>query len=146
MVREDDMEMAKRILNENELSLVIVNKSNIIFKSQESGIRSLIQAIETSGETLLRASVADKIVGKAAALLMLYAGMDNVHANLVSEPAEQLLSGRKKNLSYLKMVTNILNRDRSDICPMEKMSLKMQSPEEAFMAFSELLKRTKLSR
>ncbi|MFQ6053863.1 MAG: DUF1893 domain-containing protein, partial [Candidatus Bathyarchaeia archaeon] len=70
-------------------SLLIYKGGEVIFYSADGGMRPLLEAIETLGRDKLRGTVvADKIVGKAAALLTVYMGAAEVHAALISAGAK----------------------------------------------------------
>ena len=73
-----DLELAKLNLIEKDLSLVIVKKGKVIFETKKPGISGFLQAIEKLDKSLVASSVADKIVGVAAAMLCVYAGMSSV--------------------------------------------------------------------
>ena len=127
-----DLEKAKRVLRDKNQSLVIVKDGRTIFHSDSSGIDSLLQAIEKLGEQLFGASVADKVVGKAAALLLAYSRVARVYAATLSRRG---LSTLKKNgipVEYDLLVPEILDKERRNICPFEKFVSKIESPTHAF--------------
>lgn len=132
-VQEKDLDLAKLKLIEEDLSLVIVNQGKVIFKTQKQGIAGFLEAIEKLDKKLVAASVADKIVGVAAAMLSVYAGVASVFALTISEKGRKLL--RDSNIVYRfeKMVPNILNRNKKDVCPFEKLAMMSGDPEEAYV-------------
>ena len=67
-----DLELAKQKLTKNNLSLVIVKNGQTVFETKKQGVSGFLQAIETLDQNLAGASVADKIVGVAAAMLCVY--------------------------------------------------------------------------
>jgi len=116
-----------------EYDLVILRDNYIIYKSKEPGIAPLVKAIEQLGNEILRDTVvADRIVGKAAALLIAFFKAKHVFAFTMSKPAISVL--RKYNISfeYLELVDVILNREKTDMCPFEKMTLEIDDPKEAY--------------
>lgn len=68
------------------------------------------------------AIVYDKVVGRAAALLLVYGGVKKILANVISRNALVLLQRGGARIEYKKIVKNILNRAGDDLCPMEKLS------------------------
>ena len=82
---------------------------------------------------MVAASAADKIVGVAAAMLCVYAGVDSVFALTISEEGIRVLEDN--NISYLfkKKVWNILNRSKTDVCPFEKLAMDSGSSDEAYV-------------
>ncbi|MGV8123633.1 MAG: DUF1893 domain-containing protein [Candidatus Xenobiia bacterium LiM19] len=131
-----DYELAVKLLKWENLSLVIVKDGEYLYRGRGMGLRELLDAIRSNGENLKGASCADKIVGKAAALLMVYAGITHVHGEVMSNAAEELLISQGIKHTAVLKVPHIRNRAGNDMCPMEKRSITIESPEEAFRVFS----------
>jgi hypothetical protein len=137
-VENQDLEFAKLKLIEEDLSLVIVKKGKVIFETKKQGISGFLQAIEKLDKNLVAASAADKIVGVAAAMLCVYAGVVSVFALTISEEGIRVLEDN--NITYLfeKKVSNILNRDKNDVCPFEKLAMDSGSSDEAYVKLKSL--------
>jgi len=129
-----DLEKAKRILKEKNQSLVIVKNGRTIFSSDSSGIYSLLQAIEKLGEQLSEASAADKVVGKAAALLLAYSRVVGVYAATLSRKGLKTLSRHGIPVEYDLLVPEILDKEGKDRCPFEKLTSGIESPDHAYEA------------
>ncbi len=126
------MDIAKRRLYENGSTLVIVKGGKLLYESSNHGIRSLVEAIEKHQEDLQAASMADSLVGRAAALLSLYAGVTAIYAATLSEKAREVLIGNGVELEFVRVVSRILNRKGDDFCPFEKAVLDVTDPARAF--------------
>ncbi len=74
--------------------------------------------------------VADKVVGKGAAALLVVGGARRVHAQLISEPALQMLNDARIRVSCDKRVPAIRNRDNSGPCPVEALCAPCRTAEE----------------
>lgn len=83
-----------------------------------------------SGDVLRGAAVADKVVGKGAAALLVVGGATAVYAQLISEPAYRLLTKNGVGVRYALKVPNIMNRDRSGYCPLETACRDAASAED----------------
>lgn len=129
-----------QILKESQCSLV-VSKDGAMETYVGGGVKPLLQLFDSSPQTLKGADVADKVVGKAAASIMVVSGVKSVYTPLISEPARQLLSAYNIPVSYEHMVPNILNRQQSDLCPMEQATKFAATPTEAVAAIREAIKR-----
>jgi hypothetical protein len=128
----EDLEKAKRILKDRNLSLVIVKDGVTIFSSDSPGIDGLLEAVEKLGERLSGASVADKIVGKAAALLLAYSNVVGVYASTLSRRGLATLSRNGIPVEYDLLVPEILDKEKRDLCPFEKFVSSIESPSHAF--------------
>jgi hypothetical protein len=134
-----DLEIAKEYLTSESKTLVLAKDGGIIASSSGRGIADLVGFVETLRDELAGASMADKVVGKAVALLVRYAGIVAVHAGMMSESAKKALEGTEISYCYAKLVPRILNRAGDDLCPMEKLSLAYDDPTEGVMALKALV-------
>lgn len=96
------------------------------------GILPLMQWL-AGGDFLRDAVVADKVIGKAAAFLLVLGGVREVYAGVISIPAADVLQNAGIPYTYEKKVQNIENRRHDGICPMESAVLKTEDPKEAFL-------------
>lgn len=135
----NDLEIAKKELKEG-WSLVFVKDGKIIFKEKSKGVMGLVVAIDKFGSQLNNSSVADTIVGKAAACLFVISGVSSVFAGKISRNATDLLKEKNIHFEYEKFVEKILNKSETDLCPFEKISLKYQTPEEVYKEIKSFLK------
>ena len=109
-----------------------------VFKSKESGIRPLLQVIHSEMD-VKGCYAADKIVGKAAALLYAYMGVSEVYAEVLGKEGRAVLESRGIRVSYRTLTDRIINRRGDDICPMEKTVKDISDPGEALCALEEKL-------
>ncbi len=127
-----DLEIAKQTLKTKSLSLVIVKDGRPIFESRSSGIIGLLQAVEAHKEELKDSSVADRVAGRAAALLLAYSHVKEVYAVTVSNEGLRVFQENQMCIEYDAIVPKILDRTGKDICPFEKLSLSIVSPQESY--------------
>ncbi len=139
-----DLELAKEILRGKNLSLVIVKRGTPLFESHSSGISGLLQAIDSMGNILSGASVADRVVGKAAALLLTCSRTKEVYAATLSNEGLKVLKENGIPVEHDNLVPKILDKEGKNICPFEKFSLTIKTPNEAYIklkAFAENIKK-----
>lgn len=117
-----NIELAKNTLQEENQSIVIVKNQEIVYKSKDSGIKPLLHAYQNNLSELESVSVADKVIGKAAALMLIDGKIHDLYAELISEAALEVLRDTDIKVTYGLKVENILNRDQTDLCPMEKLA------------------------
>jgi len=119
------------------LSILIIKNEKILFQSKEEMLKPLVKAIRETD--MNDATVYDKIVGRAAALLFIYAKVREVFAVTVSKPALSLLKENQVPISQLIITENIMNHAGSDTCPMDKLSAG-KTPEEFYKILLEKIK------
>jgi hypothetical protein len=123
MNQSNDLELAKRTLLADDYALVIAKNGELLFTSREAGIRPIYQAVRELGESLRGASVADKVIGKAAALFCKLVRVRSVYALLISEIAIETLQAAGIELEFGRSCPHILNRSRDGMCPIETLAL-----------------------
>lgn len=101
-----------------------------VLTSRSSGIIPLLERIEAK-EDIRGMAAADKIVGKAAAMLLLLGGVQSVYGEVMSEGAKALLEQAGVQVRYGTLTAAICNRTGTGICPMEQAVLPLQNPAEA---------------
>jgi len=102
-----------------------------IFRSKKSGVRGLLDFVKKYGKKYEGVIIFDRIVGQAVALLAAYLKAKAVYGALGSELAIKALKKFKIEFYFQKTVSNILNKDQTDLCPFEKLSLD-KTPEEFY--------------
>lgn len=125
----NDLELAKDLLKD-ELTIVLA-KDTVIYKDNKRGIKPMLDLINNEID-LTGFSVADKVVGKGAAVLFIYSKVKEIYTKVISAPALEILIKYNIKVSYDKLVENIINRKGDDICPMEKAVLNINDIDLAF--------------
>lgn len=127
-----DLEIAEERLNEKQLTLVVVKEGEVIFETCSHGILGFLEAMEKCKNALHGACIADKIVGKAIALLCAYVKVKAVYAVVLSKKAKEVLELNKIRHKWKSLVENILAIGKRDLCPLEKAVAQINNPEEAY--------------
>ena len=105
------------------------------------GVQDLHQLLRTSPDTLRGAMIADKVVGKGAAVLMTAGGVRWVYADVISQSALEFLLTHNIETEYGRVVPNIINRAGTDICPVEKLCMQCDNIEDALTLIDEFIER-----
>jgi len=132
MVKMDDLKAAKQILKDKKLNLVFVKNSQPIFETSKEGLSGFLKAIEKLNNNLSDASVADKIIGRAAALLCAYSNVKAAYAITLSKSGLNILNTYKIPCEFEILTSTILNLKKTNICPFEKLVEKISNPKEAY--------------
>lgn len=127
----------KKILDEGQHSLVIWNGTVRTFDGR--GISDLYKLRKDGAEFLKGVSVADKIVGKAAASLMMLGGIKELYADTISELALDLLKLSEINVTFGKKVPHVINRTKTGWCPMETACRDCRTAEECLVEIDKFM-------
>ncbi len=114
----DQRRQTIRRLHAEGCSCVIFNRNEErVFR--ERGVLDLYRLLVGEPEFLAGAFVADKVVGKAAAALMILGGVGELYADVASRPALDLLRSAGIPVRCTLEVPRIVNRAKSGWCPLE---------------------------
>jgi formylmethanofuran dehydrogenase subunit E len=136
----NDLDIAKTTLIKEKLTLVVAKNETIIYKTNTRGVTGFLQAIERFGNDLTHASVADKVVGKASALLCLHAKIRALYARTLSKKAKESLEKTEISIEFDKLIDNILSPDKKNICPFEKAVADISDPNLAYTKLNSMCK------
>ena len=132
-----DLQKAKALLKEKELTCVLY-KDETVYESSRRGVAPLMEHWE-KGTDLRGFSAADKVVGKATALLYCLLGVKAVYANVISDPALDVLLRAGIQVQYALLVDAIQNRTGDGFCPMETATRDINDPVLAPAAIQKAL-------
>lgn len=97
---------------------------------RERGVADLFRLLHEEPQLMRCAFIADKVVGKGAAALMVLGGVEGLFADVVSRPALELLAGAGIAVEYTVVVPNIVNRAGTGTCPVEQLCAGAASAAE----------------
>ena len=107
-----------------------------VFVSEDRGVAPLMKLLKEDKSQLIDSIVVDKVIGKAAALLMVFAGVKEVFTPTISSPAVEVFKNHDIKITFDSEVDRIINRKGDGLCPMETLCLDIDNPEEAFFKIS----------
>lgn len=136
-----NLEKAKMLLNETGNTCVLCGEE-VILTDKRRGVRPLLDLIEGHVD-VTGFSVADKVVGKAAAYLYCLLQIKCLYARVISEPALAVLQQAGIQVEYDQLVSAIQNRTKDGFCPMESAVWNIHSAEEALPAILDTLAQLK---
>ncbi len=127
-----DLENAKLLLYEGGFTSVIC-RGDTIYKSTARGVAPILSLID-DGKLLSGFSAADKVIGRAAAMLLYHAGVRNIYGAVMSRPAADFLEKNGVDYSLGELCDRITNRSGDGYCPMELAVMDISEPEMALAA------------
>ena len=122
--------IARSLLDSSNANFAYSGENGTIV-SDLNGIKRLMK-LAAEKHDLSKGFTADRIVGKAAALIMVLLG--------AKKPAYEVFVKYGVNFTFTYLVEAIINRTGDDICPMEKTVLGTDEPEKAYELLSEKMK------
>jgi len=134
-----DLDLAKEKLVSENLAICIVKDGEVIYTSKEKGIYPIYNAYTSMKDSLKGASVADRVIGKAAAMICKSAKIKCLYSVIITKQAVKLLE--QITVEYTKIVPYIKNRDQTDLCPIEKISRTTDDTNTLMSEIKSFLKR-----
>lgn len=135
------MEQLKTRLNAENVRGAVMSAQGEIREFHRKGVIDLFTLVTEEPEFLRGGMIADRVIGKGAALLLLKAGISEVFAFVISEPALEVLRINGVSVSYITLQPNIINRTGDGICPVEQLTENITSPDEAYLKIKDFIKR-----
>lgn len=136
-----DMNQLTGILHAGNHTLVVCTADGNILTFDGRGVSDLLRLLDTEPQILRGSAIADKVVGKAAAALMIAGGVSVLHADTISHHALQLFSSNAPEtaVDYETAVPHIINRQQTGWCPMELACRDCLTAEECIIKIKEKL-------
>lgn len=119
--KEEKQEKARALLVRLNCSLVVISREGDVRTFYNKGVRDLYTLLRRDPGFMDGAVVADKLTGAGAAVLMSAGNIDSLFTFVVSGPALERLRNAGIKVEYESVVSNIINRAGTDICPVEKL-------------------------
>ena len=117
----------------------VLCRDDRLVSSYRRGVAPLLELLD-SGEDFSGFSAADKVVGKATALLYRLLGVNALYAGVISQAALDVLEGSGIALQWQEKVPYIINRAGDGQCPMEAATAQIDDPRAALEAIRQTLK------
>jgi nucleotide-binding universal stress UspA family protein len=124
-------------MDNGKLAFALVRDGRVLATGTQNGIVELLAATDRLGAEASGASLADKVVGKAVALIAVRSGLREIETPLASEPAIRLLRSRGIAITAVSVVPNIMNRAGDGLCPLEQLTSPFDEPEPALAKLRE---------
>ena len=134
---------ARKLIRENRAECVVVKNGKLHVK-RGRGVMPLLE-FRDGGNLLKGATVVDKVIGRAAAAVLVASGARAVHGETMSEDGRAFLRRHNIRTSCGKLVPRILNADRSGLCPLEQSVAGIDDPELAVKALRRRIAELKAS-
>ena len=119
----------QKLLDGGYTCVVLVD--NCEYTSCERGVKPLLSFLQMQ-RSFVGGVAADKCVGAGAAHLYALLGVRAVWANVISEPAVEVLQKNGIEVFYQQRVPHIINRKGDGVCPIESAVAVAKTSKEAY--------------
>lgn len=135
----NEKELAINKLDNSEFKLVVVKDNEIKYKSKEDSVSSIVDLLDNNPELLKNSIVADEVIGRAVAMICDCGDVEFCYGSIISNGALEVF--KRANIPYKakKEVEYIKNKDNTDLCPIEKLTLKVDNSSEGIEIIKKFL-------
>ncbi|MGN1084631.1 MAG: ECF transporter S component [Lachnospiraceae bacterium] len=130
--RRSAVSSAINLISEGTAVCVVIKGNTIVKTEHGRGIGPTLKLYDSG--VLEGAFVVDKIIGKAAAMILTLGGVKGCYGVTMSAAAVKWLKEHRVHVEYENCVDAIMNRKGDGICPMELTVQEIEEPEEALEA------------
>jgi len=121
----------------------VIRSLNETYTFSQRGVADLYDMVNNKTDFLNGSLIADKVVGKAAASLMILGGITELYAEIISSSALALLRDAGISVDFGREVPFIENRDKDDWCPLEKICYNETSADDILPRITEFINNMK---
>lgn len=121
------MQQLIEILRREKCSLVVKNHG-IVTTYSKPGVRDLEHLLDHDPKVLHGATIADKVIGKAAAAMVVVGGVKELYAEVMSKKAIPFLEEAGIAYTYGTLVDTI--KEEGDRCQLEKSQPQPPPPKK----------------
>ncbi len=128
---EATIKEARQLIADDKAKCVLIQNAEIVVQYNGRGVSPLLDVYQNNKQAMKGGIIVDKLIGRAAAFIIIKGGVSRVYTPLISEDAKKLLEEYNIKVEYDKIVPKILNRQRDGLCPLENSVLGETDPDIA---------------
>lgn len=118
------------LLEEKGVACLIYSGDQLLHSSASIGVKPLLEFMDrypegSGGKGLV---LIDKVIGKAALLLAVLLGIRVIHTHVASLAAVEAAKLHQVDLHAATVVPHIINREKTDLCPLEQSVMETDDP------------------
>ena len=129
------IECVKNRLIEKNASLVVMFTNGEIKEYYNKRVVDIVSILKENKNALKGAVVADKIIGKVAASLLIKGGIEALYANTLSSYGEEVLIDNGIYYECSNKTEYVINNEKTGMCPMEKKFKDVENLDEIYDYF-----------
>lgn len=120
----------KEVLLREGCSCIVYNGGEVKMFHRR-GVVDLYDLLRGEEGSLRGAMVADKIIGTAAAAVLVTGEIEELYTKAISHKALALIEGSGIKVSYDELIDYVINRAGDGMCPLERACRETTTAEEA---------------
>lgn len=136
------MEKWQTYLSDDAVRGLVLSTDGTQTRFLRRGVIDLFELLTHSPQTLCGATLIDRVIGRGAALLAVQGGVAEVCVLLISRPALDVLLQAGVQVKYCQLADHIINRNGTDICPVERLTTGITDPQLAYQKIKEFLNKS----
>lgn len=125
---------ARALIQSGKAECVLIVAGRVQAPKSGHGVSPLLSFYTQSPALMENAIVVDKVIGRAAAAIVICGKARAVFGELMSEDGAEFLRQHGIAVGYARMVPRILNQKRDGLCPLERSVLGITDPAKALAA------------
>ena len=138
---EEAIERAVAGIKAGDFGCAVIKNNVIIHEGRGKGVSPLLELASTVEglKKMENALVVDRIIGKAAAMLVVMGKVTHAYGLTMSKSGEEYLHAHGVETKNNRCVDAISDRTGRGICPMERSVMEIDDPREGFEKLQETL-------
>ena len=124
------------MIGNGDSSLVAIHGEHI-YKADGMGVKPILTPMRNDMGFFKDYEVADTVIGKAAALLLVLSGVKAVYGKIMSRAAVDIFMENGIEHQYGMLVDYIKNREGTGLCPLEDAVKTENNPQKALYKIEE---------
>ena len=128
------VDTASEMIRNGRADCIVIKNGTVAAKEKGRGLSPLLNIYKADPAVLHDAVIVDKVIGRAAAFVIIAGESRQAHGELISEDAIELLKKHNIAVSGTKIVPRILNRRMNGLCPLEQSVAGLDDPAQALAA------------
>lgn len=117
----------------------VVRNNNQVYTFTQRGVADLYELYHSRPQLLDGADIADKVVGKGAATLMVLGKVRSVYTNVISTPALELFREAGVPVQFRQEVPRIENRAHTGWCPLETRCYPLHDLQQLYATITDFV-------
>lgn len=134
------MENLINIIKQDGCRGVVRSANGILHRFSHGGVVDLYKLVTEHPDAVADGVVADRVIGRGAALLLVKGNIRYVFAFVMSKGACEVFEAARIDYRCEQRVDYIINRAGTGMCPVEKTTLSTSDPDDAVARIKDFLK------